>query len=637
MNPETYKKTKENTRRILFFPLHTSYFMFHVSRNRGQTVLTAVIFFMVAATAIAIGFTSLAFEETATARRQLRAKQSYFLAEAGVEDATYRIRQGMTIDASETISLDGYSQTTDIVTVGSNKEITANATYASHVRKIKTILDPSTSDGTLNYGLQVGYLGLDIKNNARVNGNVKSNGSIRGIGTNVLITGDAFVAEGIGNTPYARQTSGTYHYDLHKATSRLDIAQRFKSTITAKTNKLTMYIKKFGTPGNLEVRVVADDNGDPDYQNHIGSATIDKDSVSDGGYGAITVYLNTPGVAKKDFYYWIIISSSSSASTSNYYELEGEGASSYSEGMVRYTQDWTSPSAVWAEHPDNLSNPENLRFDMYVGEEITYIENITVGETSPGLSKAWAQVLNDVIVEGFASSTEIKGGSDVYREATCDTLTSGNVDTEHESPDSPNCTWDVASPVSSTENDPFSSAKLIELKNEITDPPCSIINGDYLLDLPQSAATTTLGCTKITGNLELKDRTRILLNGNLYVQGDILIQNSGQIHMDPASYGSNDGYIIADGNIEIKNSARVRGNVDTEIYLYLITLSGNTGASPSAFLFQNDANIDAAYSAYGFVEIKNNPQMKAAFGQGLLIQNDAEVTYEIGIADASFS
>jgi len=628
MNIEPYKK-------IPF--LGTSCLMFHTSRNTGQVALTAVLFFLVAATAIGIGFTSFALEETSTTRKQLRAKQSYFLAEAGIEDAMYRVREDMTIGTSEVLNLDGQSQTTDIVTVGNNKEITARATYASHTRNIKTVLAPSTSDGTLNYGLQVGYLGLDMKNKARVNGNVKSNGSIRGVGSGeVLITGDAFVAGGVGNTPHVSQSSGSYHYDLHKTTSRLDVAQRFKAASTAKPNKLTIYIKKFGTPGNLEVRVVADDNGDPDYRNDIGSATIATTDISSSAYDPITVYFNSTGITKKDFYYWIIIGSSPSASATNYYELEGEGASSYTEGRVRYTQDWTNSGAVWAKHPANLSDPENLRFAIYMGEETTYIEKITIGQNPPRLSKAWAQTLNDVVVHGFASSTEIKGGSTIYREATCDTLTSGNVDTEHGSPNSPNCTWDVASPAPSTENDPFPSATLVDLKNAIIngEDGCTTYNGNYALS---ADATTTMDCMAINGDFDMSGKARVLLRGNLYVSGVVRIQNYAQIHMDPVSFGSRDGFIISDGNIELKNDARLRGNIGSGIYLFLITLSTNTGASPSALLIQNDANVDAIYSAYGFVEILNHPKIKSAFGQGLNIQNDAEVNYEIGIADASFT
>lgn len=618
----------------------SSQFSSAASRNTGQVALTAVLFFLVAATAIGIGFTSFAFEETSATRKQLRAKQSYFLAEAGIEDAVYRVRRGMTIGTSETISLDGQSETTDITTLGNNKEITARATYASHARNIKTVLAPSVSSGTLNYGLQVGYLGLDIKNKARVNGNVKSNGSIRGAGSgDVLITGDAFVAGGVGNIAHVSQTSGTYHYDLHKTTSRLDVAQRFKAASTVKPNKLTLYIKKFGTPGNLEVRVVSDDNGDPDYRNDVGSATIAATSVSTSAYTPITVYFNSTGITKKDFYYWIIIGSSPSASATNYYELEGEGASSYTEGRVRYTQDWTSSGAVWAKHPDNLSDPENLRFALYMGEETTYIEKITIGVNPPRLSKAWAQTLNDVVVHGFASSTEITGGSSVYREATCDTLTSGSVDTEHGSPNAPNCTWDTAVSAPSTENDPFPSATLTELKNAIIngEDGCTTYNGNYTLS---ANATTTMDCMAINGDFDMSGFARVLLRGNLYVSGTVRMQNHAHIHMDPDSasgFGSSDGFIIADGNIEIRNDARLRGNTGAGIYLYLITLSTNTGASPSAFLIQNDANVDAVYAAYGFVEILNHPIIKTAFGQGLNIQNDAEVNYEIGIADAGFS
>ena len=236
-----------------------------------------------------------------------------------------------------------------------------------------------------------------------------------------------------------------------------------------------------------------------------------------------------------------------------------------------------------------------------------------------------------------SSSTEIKGGTDVYREATCDTLTSDDVvDIEHGSPDSPNCTWDVASPAPSTENDPFSSATLNQRKNDIINGVggCTTYNGNYTLT---ADATTTINCMAINGNLDISNLARVLLRGNLYVSGTIFMQNSAQIHMDPMSYGSSDGFIIADGEIEIKNSARARGDIGSGIYLYIITLSPSTGASPAAFRLQNNADVDAIYSAYGFVDILNNPKMKTAFGQGIKIQNNSVVNYEIGIADASFS
>src|SRR3990167_8554236 len=109
---------------------HTPHNMKH-----GQAALTAVIFFLVAATAIGIGFTSFAFEETATTRRQLRAKQSYFLAEAGAEDVTYRLQTNKQVDVSETLTLNGETVTTNTTNVSGNKEIVAEGDVSSTIRK----------------------------------------------------------------------------------------------------------------------------------------------------------------------------------------------------------------------------------------------------------------------------------------------------------------------------------------------------------------------------------------------------------------------------------------------------------------------------------------------------------------------
>src|SRR3989344_4951837 len=134
---------------------HTPHNMKH-----GQAALTAVIFFLVAATAIGIGFTSFAFEETATARRQLRAKQSYFLAEAGVEDVAYRIKNAMSYASPETLSLDGSSASTAITDIGLNqKSIIATGDVANAFRKVSLTL--SLGQGTeFSYGAQSGYLGI---------------------------------------------------------------------------------------------------------------------------------------------------------------------------------------------------------------------------------------------------------------------------------------------------------------------------------------------------------------------------------------------------------------------------------------------------------------------------------------------
>jgi len=161
--------------------------------KHGQAALTAVIFFLVAATAIGIGFTSFAFEETATARRQLRAKQSYFLAEAGAEDVAYRLQSQKNINSPETLTLNGETVTTIISTPSLGvKEILASGNALLNIRKVRLNLRIAPG-ASFNYGVQVGDGGLSMANSSKIIGSIYSNGDILTT-SSAEITGDAFAA-----------------------------------------------------------------------------------------------------------------------------------------------------------------------------------------------------------------------------------------------------------------------------------------------------------------------------------------------------------------------------------------------------------------------------------------------------------
>jgi len=90
----------------------------------------------------------------------LKSKNSYYLAESGVEDAMYRIAAGKTIGASETITLGSNSETTTITTTGSNqKEIVSLGNVSNYQRKMDMILQGGAGVG-FNYGIQSGDGGL---------------------------------------------------------------------------------------------------------------------------------------------------------------------------------------------------------------------------------------------------------------------------------------------------------------------------------------------------------------------------------------------------------------------------------------------------------------------------------------------
>jgi cytoskeletal protein CcmA (bactofilin family) len=168
--------------------------------NSGQAALTAVIFFLIISIIIAFGFSSIAVRESNIARTNFEAKRSYFLAEAGQEDAIYRIVAGKNHSTEEILSIGGHAATTTITQVGSTWTITSEGDITTSIRRLKTTLADNSSVGiSFNFGAHIGSGGLTMASNSEVNGNVHSNGNITG-SSNTDIYGDAS-AVGIISSP----------------------------------------------------------------------------------------------------------------------------------------------------------------------------------------------------------------------------------------------------------------------------------------------------------------------------------------------------------------------------------------------------------------------------------------------------
>lgn len=164
------------------------------SDRSGQAVLTAILFLLFASAAFLFSFSSIALKESRSSRVDVRAKQSYFLAEAAVEDVLWRIKNDKQYGSGGTLTLDGATATMTVTTDGGTRIIESDGDVASARRKIKTTVTAGTGV-SFHYGVQVGDLGLKMGNNSSVIGNVYSNGDIDGGGsTNDSITGTAISA-----------------------------------------------------------------------------------------------------------------------------------------------------------------------------------------------------------------------------------------------------------------------------------------------------------------------------------------------------------------------------------------------------------------------------------------------------------
>lgn len=144
----------------------------------------------------------------------LLSRQSYFLAEAGLEDVLYRLKTAQPVGASEVLNLNGSTVTTITTDIPNGKEIVATAEVESAVRKIEASVALG-SGVSFHFGVQVGKGGLVMQNTSSISGNVYSNGAITGDGsTNNIIRGSVVSAGPSGLIDRLYATSSAYAHTI---------------------------------------------------------------------------------------------------------------------------------------------------------------------------------------------------------------------------------------------------------------------------------------------------------------------------------------------------------------------------------------------------------------------------------------
>ena len=155
-------------------------------------MIFVVLIFLFLISVILPNFANILLGQTAISRTILESKKSYFLAEAGVEDILYRIKNGLEYETDNTLDLDGGQVTTTVIDDINTKTISATSNFRNLIRNIDLEIIAGVGS-SFSYGVQSGNGGFVLNNNAVVNGSVYSNGSILG-SSGAKITGSAISA-----------------------------------------------------------------------------------------------------------------------------------------------------------------------------------------------------------------------------------------------------------------------------------------------------------------------------------------------------------------------------------------------------------------------------------------------------------
>lgn len=561
--------------------------------QNGQTMIISVILFLILSLVGVFGIINPVIRHTAALRNIIESKQGLYLAEAGIEDVLYRLKNGLQTTSSNTLSLNGEDVVTSITDVVGGKTVTSIANNKSFIRKVEANL--TTGMGVaFNYGVQTGTGGFSLDNNSGVNGNVYAGGPI--IGSNgAFITGSAFSSNSASSTVNQENqlpANPPNQIVFGNTNGTQDLAQSFQVSTTGPIGKVGFYIKKTSTPANVTIRVVDDNAGNPSNTTLV-SATLSASLITTN-FGWVEVPLGpnfdlVPGTT-----YWIILDAATDAS--RYYTIAAN--SSYLNGNAkigRHTVSWgnTSPAGL------------DGYFKIYIGGLTGSINNVDVGTS--GIGDAKAHLVTNSDIQG---SLYCQSGSGNNK--SCDTSQTDPTPLPF----------------------PISQANIDVWKSEAESG--TIINGNVNL----SASSSSIGPVKIIGDLNITNNYTLTLNGTVWVTGRINISNNVIIKLAPG-YGSSSGSIISDGRISLSNNVSFQGSGQSGSYILLLTTSdcpiSSSCVGIPAISVGNNAGTVILNAQQGTIQFSNNSGAKEATANLISLSNNAVITYDTGLANINFS
>lgn len=553
-------------------------------KNKGAAMMIVVLFFVFISLTVLVGIIAPVVREFKIAGTTLNSKNAYFLAESGIEDALYRIRNNKQVSASETITLGSSTTTTAITDVSSSqKTITSLSDVFSSERKVA--VGVTTGVGvSFNYGVQTGQGGFTMANGSSIIGSIYSNGPITGSGS---VTGSATSANSASLTSDQSNGSGTPTYDVTfgNANSTQDFAQSFQVSNTEVVNKVRLYVKKVGNPSNATVRIVNDSSGSPSTTNKT-TGTLSASLVSTN-YGWVDVTFSTNPQLNQGTAYWLVIDCSTSAS--NYYRI-GANDNGYTSGVSKIGQ----YSSTWS---NNSPSTIDGFFDLYIGGITGLISGITIGTGSTG--DAYAHTVNNSTIRGTNY---------------CQVGTGNNK----------SCTTSLADPVEI--GMPISDQNIQDWKDT------AVAGGTLVGNYSLNGSNGSLGPRKISGDLMVQNNATLTVNGTIWVTGNVNVSNNATIRL-ASGYGSSEGLIVVDGTVSIGNNTTFSGSGTTGSYVMILTTSNSSGA----INLQNNAGAVILYAANGTINVSNNAGAKSLTGYSINLSNNAVITYDSGLANANFS
>lgn len=178
-----------------------------------------------------------------------------------------------------------------------------------------------------------------------------------------------------------------------------------------------------------------------------------------------------------------------------------------------------------------------------------------------------------------------------------------------------------------------------------TNCPGGFRDGTYYCVTSDLTGDNALGYQKINAKLYVANGVTLTLKGNLWVTGNIILENNGRINIHPLfgpleptpddddpNLGDGDAIIISDGIIRVSNNFNLSGTGDQHSALQLLSLStNNTPSNPAIYASNNSTSVIFA-AIHGMLKVKNGGNLNAGAAETLYLEPNAIVTYNPNLA-----
>lgn len=531
------------------------------------------------------------------------------LAEAGVDKALNSLNKtaGAYLGETETFLGDG-SYSVKITTKDAATKIIEATGYIPNKTKPKTkrTIKITSSRGVgvaFIYAVQIGEGGLVLGNSNIVTGSIYSNGNIVAGNSNV-ISGGVWVAGGPQPTPDQSTDCVTCtDFEFGKnigGQNRLDIAQSFKPSTSGILNKVSIKVKKFGSPPDVTVRVLQDDSGKPDKNAVLTQGTLYSSLVSTS-YGWIDVTFNTSPAVTQDTPYWLMVDTSSDAS--NYWSWQNDLTQSYTRGSPVWSPNWSTGNPAWNSFNGDLS------FKSFLGGAPT---SIRAGSTKMNVGgEAHANTIENLDITG-----------DAYYQ-TIITSTVGGVSHPGSADPPPKVM-------------PISDANIADWRDQADG-----VNGTNTTG-PISSCVSTLGPIKVVGDVTFNSGCNVIIKSPVWITGNLTLNSNNDLTLD-ASYQDTSGVIVVGdtngtgGKITLNSNNHLNGTgIGTSLLMALSTFDSRTN-DLNAIEVNSNGNTGVYYAGTGIIQPGTGNSFMELTAWKIRLLNSSTIDYQTGLSSTLFT